>query len=254
MSSEVQKYPGSTIVVHFDGAKCIHSRHCVLEQPRVFRANVPGPWIFPDSASVEGITQVAHACPSGAITYERLDGGPQESVPAVNVVRIRENGPLAFRADVAIAGVARDPRHAVPMRRFEEQALLRRQPYGGGICRDRRAANPALRAARATQRTRGRERDRQRTAGDHRQSRDLQRHRPHRQPHTRELPLPVRRLEQQALLRRHPQEDRVPGRRRQQKLTSAGERQIRSLLRYVQACADPPIYTIRRIPGSAARE
>lgn len=104
MSSEVQKYPGSTIVVHFDGAKCIHSRHCVLEQPQVFRANVPGPWIFPDSGGVEGITQVAHACPSGAITYERLDGGPQEPVPAVNVVRIRENGPLAFRADLQIAG------------------------------------------------------------------------------------------------------------------------------------------------------
>ena len=49
---------------------------------QVFRANVPGPWIFPDSASVEGIVQVAHACPSGAITYERLDGGPQESAPA----------------------------------------------------------------------------------------------------------------------------------------------------------------------------
>jgi CDGSH-type Zn-finger protein len=45
---------------------------------------------------------VAHACPSGAITYERLDGGPQESPPAVNVVRIRENGPLAFRADLRV--------------------------------------------------------------------------------------------------------------------------------------------------------
>jgi CDGSH-type Zn-finger protein len=76
----------------------------VLDQPQVFRANVSGPWIFPDSASAEAIVQVAHACPSGAITYERADGGPQESVPAVNVVRVRENGPLAVRADLEIAG------------------------------------------------------------------------------------------------------------------------------------------------------
>jgi CDGSH-type Zn-finger protein/uncharacterized Fe-S cluster protein YjdI len=104
MSSEIQRYQGSTIVVRFDGAKCIHSRHCVLDQPQVFRANVSGPWIFPDSASAEAIVQVAHACPSGAITYERADGGPQESIPAVNVARVRENGPLAFRADLEIAG------------------------------------------------------------------------------------------------------------------------------------------------------
>ncbi len=105
MSNEIQHYEGSKIVVHFDGGKCIHSRHCVLEQPQVFRANVPGPWIFPDGGGVEGIVQVAQACPSGAITYERRDGGPQESAPAVNVVRIRENGPLAFRADLQIAGL-----------------------------------------------------------------------------------------------------------------------------------------------------
>ena len=76
MSSEIQHYQGSTIVVRFDGAKCIHSRHCVLDQPQVFRANVPGPWIFPDSASAEAVAQVAHACPSGAITYERTGRRP----------------------------------------------------------------------------------------------------------------------------------------------------------------------------------
>ena len=73
MSEEAQEYRGTRIIVRFDGAKCIHSRHCVLDQPQVFRANVSGPWIAPDSGSVEGVVQVAHACPSGAITYERLE-------------------------------------------------------------------------------------------------------------------------------------------------------------------------------------
>jgi CDGSH-type Zn-finger protein len=36
----------------------------------------------------------------GAITYERHDGGPQESAPRVNVVRVRENGPYAVHAQI----------------------------------------------------------------------------------------------------------------------------------------------------------
>lgn len=102
MSDKIEEYRGRGIVVRFDGMRCIHSRHCVLDQPEVFRANVSGPWIVPDNGTVEAIVRVAHDCPSGAITYERLDGGAQEQAPLVNVVRLRENGPLAFRADLRL--------------------------------------------------------------------------------------------------------------------------------------------------------
>jgi CDGSH-type Zn-finger protein/uncharacterized Fe-S cluster protein YjdI len=101
----MEEYRGAKIVLRFDGAKCIHSRHCVLEQPAVFEANVRGPWIHPD-ASLSGAIEVAHNCPSGAITYERTDGGPQESAPPVNTVNVRENGPLAFRAGLSVGGKA----------------------------------------------------------------------------------------------------------------------------------------------------
>src|SRR5277367_1431916 len=104
MSDDVQQYRGQSIVIHFDGKKCIHSRNCVLGRPDVFVPNAPGEWIQPDGAPAEEIAAIARACPSGAITYERLDGGPQESAPPVNVVRLRENGPLAFAADLAIQG------------------------------------------------------------------------------------------------------------------------------------------------------
>jgi CDGSH-type Zn-finger protein/uncharacterized Fe-S cluster protein YjdI len=63
-----------------------------------------GEWIQPDAAPAEDIAAIARACPSGAITYERLDGAEQESAPPVNVARIREDGPLAFAADLAIEG------------------------------------------------------------------------------------------------------------------------------------------------------
>jgi CDGSH-type Zn-finger protein/uncharacterized Fe-S cluster protein YjdI len=94
------------ITLRFDGRRCIHSRHCVLEAPTVFLANTPGTWIHPESTTVEHCVRVAHSCPSGAITYERHDGGPQEAAPSVNVVRVRENGPYAVHAETDLpAGV-----------------------------------------------------------------------------------------------------------------------------------------------------
>ena len=95
---------GEKIDIGFDGTLCIHSRNCVLGHPEVFVPNAPGEWIHPEAGSVKAIVQVAESCPSGAITYRRHDGGPQEAPPVVNTVRIRENGPLAFHAEVDING------------------------------------------------------------------------------------------------------------------------------------------------------
>jgi CDGSH-type Zn-finger protein/uncharacterized Fe-S cluster protein YjdI len=92
------------ITLHFDGSRCIHSRHCVLEAPTVFLANTRGAWLHPETTTVEHCVRVAHNCPSGAITYERHDGGPMETAPAVNVVRIRENGPYAVHGQIELAG------------------------------------------------------------------------------------------------------------------------------------------------------
>jgi CDGSH-type Zn-finger protein/uncharacterized Fe-S cluster protein YjdI len=104
MSDGVQEIRGKHIVIKFDGAKCIHSRNCVLGRPDVFVPNAPGEWIHPDAASAEDIAAIARACPSGAIGYERLDGAPQEEAPLINVARVRENGPLAMSADMEIQG------------------------------------------------------------------------------------------------------------------------------------------------------
>jgi CDGSH-type Zn-finger protein/uncharacterized Fe-S cluster protein YjdI len=92
------------IELRFEGRRCIHSRHCVLEAPTVFLANTPGAWIHPEATTVEHCVRVAHSCPSGAITYERRDGGPQESAPSVNVIRVRENGPYAIHAAIELPG------------------------------------------------------------------------------------------------------------------------------------------------------
>jgi len=92
------------IYIMYDVKRCIHSRNCVLSAPRVFLANVVGPWLHPEETSPEQMEQIARDCPSGAITYHRLDGNPNEQVPEVNVLRVRENGPYAISAEIELEG------------------------------------------------------------------------------------------------------------------------------------------------------
>jgi CDGSH-type Zn-finger protein/uncharacterized Fe-S cluster protein YjdI len=99
----IEVVKGKNLTVHFEAKRCIHSRHCVLDAPTVFKANTPGEWIYPDTVSTETLLAVAHSCPSGAIRYTRHDGGAEESAPAVNQLRIRENGPYAVHADIVLA-------------------------------------------------------------------------------------------------------------------------------------------------------
>lgn len=95
---------GEAGTIYFEARRCVHSRHCVLEEPEVFKANQKGEWIFPDMATPERLARVAHRCVSGAIRYERHDGGENETPPLVNLVRMRENGPLAVNAAISIIG------------------------------------------------------------------------------------------------------------------------------------------------------
>lgn len=94
---------GKHLTVVYDGKRCIHARFCVTWGPNAFVANVAGPWIHPDAMSVDALVEIAHVCPSGAIRYRRKDGGPEEGAPPVNLIAVREAGPYAVRADVAIA-------------------------------------------------------------------------------------------------------------------------------------------------------
>jgi CDGSH-type Zn-finger protein/uncharacterized Fe-S cluster protein YjdI len=90
----------------FNGKLCIHSRFCVTGAPKVFLANVQGPWIHPDDMDAEELMAVARECPSGAIRYRRKDGGREEQAPPVNLISTREGGPYAFRGALSIDGRA----------------------------------------------------------------------------------------------------------------------------------------------------
>jgi CDGSH-type Zn-finger protein/uncharacterized Fe-S cluster protein YjdI len=104
MGTEVETYPGKDVTITIHGNRCIHSRNCVLGRPDVWVPNAEGPWVHPDAAPADVIAAIAESCPSGAIHYQRSDGGENEKPPLVNTVRIRENGPLAFHAELSVAG------------------------------------------------------------------------------------------------------------------------------------------------------
>ena len=96
---------GRDVTVIFDGARCVHSRNCVLSHPEVFVPNVKGEWIFPDAAPAEEVVRIGQNCPSGAIRVMRNAGNAgSDAPPVVNTLRIRENGPLAIEAELLIRG------------------------------------------------------------------------------------------------------------------------------------------------------
>ena len=105
-----KSYASETIEIHFDGKRCIHARKCVLTLPSVYQPGSKGGWIKPEGASAEEIAAMARTCPSGAITYTRRDGAPDEGSPPVNTVTVRENGPLEFRAQMQLDGEEIGPR------------------------------------------------------------------------------------------------------------------------------------------------
>lgn len=88
----------------YEGKRCIHARFCVTGAPKVFLANVKGPWIDPDGIDTARLVEIAHACPSGAIRYERHDGEMNEGPPPVNLLSVREGGPYAVRGALSVAG------------------------------------------------------------------------------------------------------------------------------------------------------
>ena len=102
----VERVDGKEVAILFDGKKCIHARFCVTGAPKVFLANVQGPWIHPDAMDTERFVEIAHACPSGAIRYARKDGKADETPAPVNLIAVREAGPYAVRGYIRLDGQA----------------------------------------------------------------------------------------------------------------------------------------------------
>ena len=147
---------GREVTIRFEARKCIHSRNCVLGRPDVFVPNVQGEWIHPERATRAEVVELAHNCPSGAIRVRALDGAAPR--PRRRSTRAGARERPARPACAALDRWRRGgpARHAVPLRRLEAQALVRRQPRRRRLQRQRRATDPGLgeRSRAATGRSR----------------------------------------------------------------------------------------------------
>jgi CDGSH-type Zn-finger protein/uncharacterized Fe-S cluster protein YjdI len=101
MASKVLRYEGDEIVINYDVGRCIHAAECAEGLPEVFDPERK-PWVDPDGARPHRIATVIHRCPSGALSYDRLDGEPNESAPEVNIVQVEEDGPLYVTGNIEI--------------------------------------------------------------------------------------------------------------------------------------------------------
>ncbi|MDX1993478.1 MAG: CDGSH iron-sulfur domain-containing protein [bacterium] len=101
MSNEFRDYSSDDITVQYSVKRCIHAAECVRRLPQVFDTN-KRPWIQPANASADDIADMIPNCPSGALRYQRKDGGSVEAVPQHNTLRLAENGPLYLRGSLEI--------------------------------------------------------------------------------------------------------------------------------------------------------
>ena len=96
-------YSNDRIAVLWEPKLCIHAGHCFRGAPEVFQPE-NRPWVNVDGATPEKIAEVVMRCPTGALHFERFDGGAQESQPDETTIDARPNGPLYVRGHMRITG------------------------------------------------------------------------------------------------------------------------------------------------------
>ena len=96
-----RQYTGKTIDVGFDASICIHDAACIYGASDVFDVR-NRPWIDLIDADAERIAAVVRRCPSGALGYQRLDGGEEEQPDRPATIFARPNGPYYLRGDIEI--------------------------------------------------------------------------------------------------------------------------------------------------------
>ncbi len=100
---KAKTYRSDAIAVTFEPRRCIHAAECVMRLQVVFDPERK-PWIDPTAASADAIARVVQTCPTGALHFERLDGGAAEVADAVNTIRVARNGPLHVRGTIELRG------------------------------------------------------------------------------------------------------------------------------------------------------
>jgi CDGSH-type Zn-finger protein/uncharacterized Fe-S cluster protein YjdI len=101
MKEKIFSYSTDKVNVTWDKQRCIHAEECVHGLPNVFDPNKK-PWIQPENASVDELTDVVKQCPTGALHYELKKEESTEQPPEQNVITIEKDGPIYIHGEVVI--------------------------------------------------------------------------------------------------------------------------------------------------------
>jgi len=101
MRSRIYSFESEDIIVHWDYVRCIHVEACIRTLPAVFDRH-RRPWIDPSLATAEDVVRACEACPTGALHYERKDGGSAEATPDHNTITLSPDGPLFAKGDLKV--------------------------------------------------------------------------------------------------------------------------------------------------------
>lgn len=96
-----RSYENASIRVLWDSAICIHTGICLRSGDGAFDVE-RRPWVDVEAAETATIVAAIEACPSGALRYERLDGGPQERPRVPTTVVPWPDGPLMVRGEILV--------------------------------------------------------------------------------------------------------------------------------------------------------
>lgn len=101
MTDEFRRYTGKDIDVDYSLKRCIHAAECVRGAVKVFNPRQK-PWIQVDNESADKVAEVVLRCPTGALKYERKDGGAGETPDPEATIRVVRDGPLYLRGEVEL--------------------------------------------------------------------------------------------------------------------------------------------------------
>ena len=90
----MKEYSNKEIKVLWDPEKCMHAKECVKGLPQVFSRDRK-PWIIMQGASSEEIMKIVDRCPSGALTYKKVQPEDAKSAnSSAAKIKVIRNGPL----------------------------------------------------------------------------------------------------------------------------------------------------------------
>jgi uncharacterized Fe-S cluster protein YjdI/CDGSH-type Zn-finger protein len=98
-----RRYANDRVAVTWEPSLCIHTGNCFRRLGEVFDPWAR-PWVDIDGADPDHIARAVLSCPTGALHYERLDGGPQETAGAEATLNERPEGPLYVRGSIRLVG------------------------------------------------------------------------------------------------------------------------------------------------------